>query len=177
MAEGRRAACVTSEPKVRLREKMRRIIKCSCGASIRQITEELRMVTYGRINYFRVANYHRLLRRMDERIRNRLRTYIWKQWRFIRTRKRKLRKSGVLKWSLHKIVSARKGPIRMALILNMVLTSKYLRNMGFVPMLGYHEKNITCLMNRRIPSNMHGGMKLCREKRMLNASQLCRKRG
>ena len=117
------------------------------------------MATYGWINYFRVANCHKFLRRMDERIRNRLRAYIWKQWQFIRTRKKKLRKFGVPEWSLHKIANTRKGPTRMALILNTVLTDKYLRNMGFAPMLEYYEKNTTCLMNRRVPNGTHGGVR------------------
>ena len=159
MAKGKWAACVAPKPKVRLKEKIRRITKRNRGVSVRQITEELRMATYGWINYFRVANCHKFLRRMDERIRNRLRAYIWKQWQFIRTRKKKLRKFGVPEWSLHKIANTRKGPTRMALILNTVLTDKYLRNMGFAPMLEYYEKNTTCLMNRRVPNGTHGGVR------------------
>lgn len=47
MAKGKWAACVAPKPKVRLKEKIRRITKRNRGVSVRQITEELRMATYG----------------------------------------------------------------------------------------------------------------------------------
>lgn len=94
MAKGKWAACIAPKLKGRLKEKIRKITKRNRGVSVRQITEELRMAIYGWINYFRVAICHKFLRRMDERIRNRLRAYIWKQWQFIRTRKKKLRRFG-----------------------------------------------------------------------------------
>lgn len=38
------------------------------------------------MNYFRIANMKKVLAKIDERLRTRIRVIIWKQWKKIRTR-------------------------------------------------------------------------------------------
>ena len=156
--KGRWGLCVASRAKERLKDKIRQITKRNRGVSIRQITDELRTITRGWVNYFNIANCHKFLNGLDDRTKRRLRAYIWKQWQFIRTRKKKLRKFNVPEWAIHKLAYTRKGPTRISSMLNTVLTDKYLYNVGFTPALEYYVKT-SSLMNRRVPNGTHGGVR------------------
>ena len=118
---------VSERPKEQLKEKIRAITKRNRGVSIQQVLEELNMVTRGWINYFRIAGCKTFLARLDGWIRIRLRTYIWKQWQFIRTRIKKLKQFDIPEWVALTVAKTRKGAVRIAsTTLSTIMTSEYL---------------------------------------------------
>ena len=151
---------VSERPKERLKEKIRTITKRNRGVSIQQVLEELNMVTRGWINYFRIAGCKTFLARLDGWIRIRLRTYIWKKWQFIRTRIKKLKQFDIPEWVALTVAKTRKGAVRIAsTALSTIMTSEYLKGLGFIPMSEYYYVRTSCLMNRRVPNGTHGGVR------------------
>lgn len=103
---------VSERPKECLKEKIRAITKRNRGISIQQVLEELNMATRGWVNYFRIAGCKTLLEKLDGWIRVRLRTFIWKQWQFIRARIKKLKQFDIPEWVALTVAKTRKGPVR-----------------------------------------------------------------
>ena len=151
---------VSERPKERLKDKIRVITKRSRGISIRQMLEELNTAIRGWVNYFRIAGCRTFLEKVDGWIRVRLRTFIWKQWQFIRTRIKKLKLFNIPEWVALTVAKTRKGLVRIAsTALSTSMTNDYLKGLGFIPMSEYYYVRTSSLMNRRVPNGKHGGVR------------------
>jgi RNA-directed DNA polymerase len=73
---------------------------------IRQLNEYLR----GWIQYCGLSQYYRPVPELDAWLRRRLRMCFWKQWRYVRTKVRELRKLGTAKKTASLTALSRKGP-------------------------------------------------------------------
>lgn len=95
--------------------------------------ESLRQYIIGWVNYFKLADMEKLLKRVDEWYRRRLRMVIWKQWKRIKTRLRNLIKLGVKKSKAWEWANSRKGYWHLAnsFILATTITTEKLRQAGF----------------------------------------------
>ncbi len=95
--------------------------------------ESLRQYIVGWVNYFKLADMEKLLKRVDEWYRRRLRMVIWKQWKRIKTRLRNLIKLGVKKSKAWEWANSRKGYWHLAnsFILATTITTEKLRLAGF----------------------------------------------
>lgn len=95
--------------------------------------ESLRQYIIGWVNYFKLADMEKLLKRVDEWYRRRLRMVIWKQWKRIKTRLRNLIKLGVKKSKAWEWANSRKGYWHLAnsFILTTSITTEKLRLAGF----------------------------------------------
>lgn len=95
--------------------------------------KSLRQYIVGWVNYFKLADMEKLLKRVDEWYRRRLRMVIWKQWKRIKTRLRNLIKLGVKKSKAWEWANSRKGYWHLAnsFILATTITTEKLRLAGF----------------------------------------------
>ena len=70
------------------------------GSPLPVTLEQLNLSIRGWINYFSLGNMKRIVTRIDERLRTRLRVIIWKQWK-----KKSKRLSGLLKLGIPKRIA------------------------------------------------------------------------
>lgn len=94
---------------------------------------KLKQYITGWINYFKLADMKQLLKGTDEWLRRRLRMYIWKRWKHVRTRYDMLRKLGNNHKTAFKFACTRKGYWRIAKspILSTTLTDARLKQAGY----------------------------------------------
>ena len=78
----------------RFKRKLKRLTNRSWSVSMDKRIEMLNAVIRGWINYFRIGSMKTMLRRIDERLRTRMRIVIWKQWKKSKKRYWGLRKLG-----------------------------------------------------------------------------------
>lgn len=77
---------------------MKQLTKRSWAIPMTYRINRLNQVIRGWINYFRLGNMKRALKRIDERLRTRMRIIIWKQWKTSEKRIWGLRKLGTPMW-------------------------------------------------------------------------------
>lgn len=121
------------QAKKRFKEKLKRITKRNRGRSVEVIFQELDRVTRGWINYYGIASMKVFLSEINGWLRRRIRQYIWKQWKRVRTRFSRLRQLGTDKHQAWQWANTRKGYWRIASsgILHRTLTDKYLVSIGY----------------------------------------------
>lgn len=127
-----------SKMKVRLKELTSR----SNGWGNARRKKALRQYITGWVNYFKLADMRKLLLRIDEWYRRRLRMLIWKQWKRIRTKISNLEKLGVKKPEARRLSLTRKSYWRIAnsIILKTSITVSKLRQAGYVFLSDYYRK-------------------------------------
>ena len=79
----------------RFKTKVREITNRNTGISMEMRLKKLNEVTMGWLNYFAVAKAKSRIIELEQWIRRRLRTCIWKQWKRVRTRYTNLKRLGV----------------------------------------------------------------------------------
>ncbi|TCS85796.1 group II intron reverse transcriptase/maturase [Keratinibaculum paraultunense] len=82
----------------RFQRKLKQLTKRSWSVSMTYRINRLNQVIRGWINYFRLGNMKTVLRKIDERLRTRMRIVIWKQWKTSEKRLWGLRKLGAPMW-------------------------------------------------------------------------------
>jgi|ERR1700719_5123955 len=91
-------------PKVLLRckQKIRDLTRRTRGISLEQMTKELAAYLSGWKSYFGFCQTPSVLKTLEEWIRHRLRSMIWKQWKRGKARYAKLRQLGSVRISPHR---------------------------------------------------------------------------
>jgi len=98
----------------KFRRKVREITGRERGQSLTKITGELNSYLRGWAGYFRPGLSATLAGELDHWIRQRLRAYVWKQWKLPRTRVRNLMARGIArKWAMM-VGNTRKGAWRLS---------------------------------------------------------------
>jgi group II intron reverse transcriptase/maturase len=117
----------------RFKSKVTQITKRNRGWSLQAILEELKKYTNGWLGYYRIASLASKLKELDMWIRRRLRCYIWKQWKKVKTRSTNLRKLGVAEEQAWMWANTRKGYWRISRsqVLQTTLTNQRLKEMGY----------------------------------------------
>jgi RNA-directed DNA polymerase len=98
----------------RCKRKIRELTRRTRGISMEQMTKELASYLRGWKSYFGFCETPSVLSKLDQWIRRRLRSMIWKQWRQGATRFRKLRQRGVGKDLAAQTAGSACGPWRLA---------------------------------------------------------------
>ena len=98
----------------RLRAKIRKMTHPTKGRSAEQVVKGLAKYLVGWRGYFGFCETPSVLRGLDSWIRRRLRSYIWKQWKYGRNRFRELRKRGVGKDLAAQTAGSAHGPWRIS---------------------------------------------------------------
>lgn len=118
----------------RLKEKLKQATSRSRGQSKITIIKAVNYITIGWINYFCIADMKDKCADIDQWLRRRVRMYIWKQWKKIKTRHDNLVKRGVDNLKAWEWANTRKGYWRISNshILSTTLTNKVLESFGFI---------------------------------------------
>lgn len=126
----------------RMKEKIKDLTSRSNGWGNARRKEKLKSYIRGWVNYFKLADMHSLLIRIDEWYRRRLRMVIWKQWKRIRTRLRNLIKLGIPKYKAWEFANTRKGYWNTAKspIMNRTITNARLQEAGYLFFTDYYRK-------------------------------------
>ena len=132
---------VHSKSVTKMKDKIREITARSNGISYDVLKLRLKQYVTGWVNYFKLANMKNLLLNTDQWLRRRLRMFIWKRWKKIRTRYTMLRKLGFNHHNAIKYSNTRKGywHIANSHILNCSITDKRLRDTGYLFLMDYYK--------------------------------------
>lgn len=126
----------------KMKAKLRVLTSRSNGWGNDRRKEGLRQYIAGWVNYFKLADMHKLLLNVDEWYRRRLRMVIWKQWKRIKTKLANLVRLGVKKSKAWEWANTRKGywHIANSFILSTTITTDRLRQAGYVFLSAYYQK-------------------------------------
>ena len=88
----------------------------------------------GWMNYYGILEYYRPIPEIDEWLRRRIRMCYWKQWRYTRTKVRKLLKLGSFKREAISTALSRKGPWHLSrtMATQAGMTNKWLSEQGLI---------------------------------------------
>ena len=138
----------------KMRAKVKEITSRSSGIGYEMLKLKLKQFITGWVNYFKLADMKKLLETTDEWLRRRIRMYIWKRWKRIRTSYAMLRKLGMnhnnalmlRKLGMNhnnafKYACTRKGYWRIAnsQIMNVAVTDTRLRQAGYTFFWDYYK--------------------------------------
>jgi RNA-directed DNA polymerase len=117
----------------KMKAKVKEITARSSGNGYYLLRLKLRQFITGWVNYFKLADMKTLLNETDGWLRRRIRMFIWKRWKKIRTRYKMLRKSGLDHKTAIKFANTRKGywHIANSHILTLAVTDNRLRKAGY----------------------------------------------
>ncbi len=119
----------------RLKSKLRAEFRRGRGRNLgRFITEDLKPLLKGWINYFRLAETKKIFDELDGWIRRKLRNILWRQWKRPWTRARKLMKLGLDEARAWRSAKNERGPWwnSGASHINQALPGKFFDNLGLV---------------------------------------------
>jgi RNA-directed DNA polymerase len=105
---------IASKALVRFKQKVRELTGRTRGISVERMTKELASYLQGWRGYFGFCETPSVLQALDQWIRRRLRSMIWKQWKRGRLRFRKLCERGVSKTLAAQTAGSAHGPYRIA---------------------------------------------------------------
>jgi RNA-directed DNA polymerase len=125
----------------KMKEQIKMLTSRSNGWGYARRKEALRQFITGWVNYFKLADMKKLLLRVDEWYRRRLRMVIWKQWKRVRTRWRNLIKLGINKYKAWEWANTRKGywHIANSFILSRSVTNDGLKQAGYIFFSDYYR--------------------------------------
>ena len=125
----------------KMKNKVREITARSNGISYETLKTKLKQYVVGWVNYFKLADMKNLLQRTDEWLRRRLRMFIWKRWKKVRTRYRRLKQLGYNHPNAIKYANTRKGYWQTAgsPILSCSITDNRLRKQGYQFFSDYYK--------------------------------------
>ena len=117
----------------KFKARVKQITKRNRGRSIDKILMELKLYTWGWINYYGIADMRTLMEAANQWLRRRIRMYIWKQWKKTSARYRNLKMLGIPSRKAWEWANTRKGywHIANSFILSRSLTNEYLTTLGY----------------------------------------------
>lgn len=125
----------------KLKAKIKELTSRSNGWGHDRRKEALSQYIIGWVHYFKLADMTKLLIKVDEWYRRRLRMVIWKTWKRVRTKLSNLIKLGVSKAQAWEWANTRKGLwcIANSFILSTTITTDRLRRTGYVFLSDYYR--------------------------------------
>lgn len=126
---------------IRMKSRIRQITTRRRGIRYEVLKRELKQYVVGWTNYFKLADMKKLLKSTDEWLRRRLRMFIWKRWKKIKTRYRRLRQLGYNHSNAKKYSNTRKGYWQIAgsQVLQCSITDNLLRKAGYQFFSDYYK--------------------------------------
>ena len=124
----------------RIKKKMKEKTKRNDPSPAKEKIKKMEAVIRGWVNYFAIAKAKSKMKELDELVRTRLRTGIWKQWKKPKSKRIHLIKSGIPKQKAYEWSNSRKGYCRIAHspILWRVLNNEYFTRIGYVGFTNYY---------------------------------------
>jgi RNA-directed DNA polymerase len=137
---------VISEKSInRIKDKIRMITRRNRGVSLETIIVELNKIIPGWVQYFKLAQAKKLLTRLDEWLRRKIRCYRFKQLKKTRTKVKALKALGVVEWQAWIIALSGKGLWRLSGTpqLHQAMNLKWFKEQGLKSFLEYYESLIS----------------------------------
>jgi RNA-directed DNA polymerase len=124
----------------RIKEKIREKTKRNDPSNAGEKIKKLEAIIEGWVNYFRIARAKKVMQTLDEMVRHRIRSGIWKQWKYPRTRIRNLRKLGASQRNAERWGNSSWGCYRMGNhpATNTTVTNARLQRLGYVGFSNYY---------------------------------------
>lgn len=122
------------QSKKRIKQSLKMITKRNRGKSLEELFKEIRQKMVGWLNYYGISKMKTFIKSLDEWLRSRIRQYIWKSWKKIKTRFKNLIKLGMSKAQARTFSNTRKGYWRTAhsKTLLYTLTNEKLESLGLI---------------------------------------------
>lgn len=132
---------VHSKSIAKMKDRIREITSRSKGISYDALKLRLKQYVTGWVNYYKLADMKSLLKVTDKWLRRRLRMFIWKRWKKVRTRYKRLKQLGYNHSNAIKYANTRKGYWKVAgsQILNCSITDNRLRKQGYQFFSDYYK--------------------------------------
>ena len=129
---GKAYSSISKQSLKKHKDKLREILSRSNPMTLKQRIIKLNQVNIGWINYYGIAKCKGIAVQLDIWIMLRLRMYIWKQWKKVKTRYKNLKKLGLNHYQAIKFANTRKGYWRVAnsAILKTTLTNQFFNDLG-----------------------------------------------
>jgi RNA-directed DNA polymerase len=126
----------------RLKQKLKPKWKKGRGQSLKTTIKEINPIIVGWASYFRLTEVTWPLKKLDEWIRRRIRTIIWRHWKTPKTRLRNLLKQGTPRDVAIRTAGTNVGPWRAAFTLgmHMAFPNKTLRRLELKSLLTEHRR-------------------------------------
>lgn len=117
----------------RFKEKIRKLTRRNQGNSVEYVLQKLKQYTTGWLNYYGISDMKSFIQKANGWIRRKIRTYIWKQWKRIRTKHNNLQLLGIPTSKAWEWANTRKGYWRISRtwVLTRSLTDQYLVKIGY----------------------------------------------
>lgn len=125
----------------RIKTKMKEKTRRSDPTGAKEKVKKMEAVIRGWVNYFVIAKAKRKMEQLDELVRRRLRTGIWKQWKRPKTRRMNLIKLGIKSQQAYEWSNSRKGYYRLSNspVLSRTLNNEYFTRLGYVGFANYYH--------------------------------------
>jgi RNA-directed DNA polymerase len=126
----------------RAKARVKELIRKGRGRSLPKTAAELTKYLRGRVNYFRLSQVKIAFEELDQWIRRKLRSVLWRQWKKPRTRARKLIERGIDKERAKSSAYNGRGPWwnAGASHMNAAVTTKWLEQQGLMSLLAEHRR-------------------------------------
>ena len=123
----------------KMKDRVREITSRSKGISYEALKLKLKQYVRGWVNYFKLADMKKLLESTDAWMRRRIRMFIWKRCKKVKTRYRLLKQLGYNHQNAIKYANTRKGywAVAGSQILHCSITDDLLRKAGYLFFLDY----------------------------------------
>ena len=124
------------ESQKRVKQALKLITKRNRGISLTRMCAEINRKMRGWLQYYSIGKLTNFINRLDQWLRARIRQYIWKQWKKLKTKVTNLKRLGLPYRDAYTFASTRKGYWRTAhsKTLNYSLTNRKLEQLGLVNM-------------------------------------------
>ena len=118
----------------RVKQALKLLTKRNRGISLEKMFKEIYQKMRGWLQYYSIGKLSGFIKRLDQWLRSRIRQYIWKQWKKIKTKVTNLQKLGLSYRDAYVFASTRKGYWRTAhsKTLTYTLTNKRLEHLGLI---------------------------------------------
>lgn len=126
----------------KLKRKLKELTNRSWSISLDNRIKKLNYLVRGWVNYFRIADMKKMLTKIDEHLRTRIRVIIWKQWKKTMKRYKSLRQLGVSHEIAFNCANTRKGYYQICKTgyIQFAINNERLRKRGLVFLLDQYEK-------------------------------------
>lgn len=126
----------------KMKNKIREITKRSNGKGYQRVKEKLTQYIRGWVNYFKIADMKRNIKNWDAWLRRKIRCYIWKNWKKVKTKIKHLIKLGLSEDGAKRLAFSRKGYWRISKTkeLSIALTNERLAIAGYPTFQQYYNK-------------------------------------
>ncbi len=126
----------------RLKDSVREACRKGRGQSLQTVIDALSPKLRGWVNYFKLAEVKNVFEDLDGWIRRRLRLILWRQWKRVYTRARKLMQRGLSEARSWKSATNGHGPWwnSGASHMNAAFPKKYFDKLGLVSLLDHYRK-------------------------------------